>query len=53
MGKRRNPLLLAHLDGYRNNAGIGKQLWDYGCPVLEGVQADDRLFALNLHARPR
>ena len=46
MGKRRNPLLLAISTATGNNAGIGKQLWDYAVRVLEGVQADDRLFAL-------
>ena len=46
MGKRRNPLLLAISTATGNNAGIGKQLWDYAVRVLEGVQADERLFAL-------
>ena len=46
MGKRRNPLLLAISTATGNNAGIGKQLWDYAVRVLEGAQADDRLFAL-------
>jgi phage terminase large subunit-like protein len=46
MGKRRNPLLVAISMATGNNAGIGKQLWDYAVRVLEGVQEDDRLFAL-------
>ena len=46
MGKRRNPLLLAISTATGNNAGIGKQLWDYAVRVLEGAQADERLFAL-------
>src|SRR5215469_13054236 len=29
-----------------NIAGIGKQLWNYAVRVLEGLQKDDRLFAL-------
>jgi hypothetical protein len=28
-----------------NNAGVGKQLWDYAVRVLEGTQVDERLFA--------
>lgn len=46
MGKRTQPLLLAISTATGNNTGIGKQLWDYGVRVLEGKQADDRLFAL-------
>ena len=46
MGKRRNPLLLAISTATGNNAGIGKQLWDYAVRVLEGAQEDERLFAL-------
>ena len=46
MGKRRNPLLLAISTATGNNAGIGKQLWDYAVRVLEGTQEDERLFAL-------
>jgi phage terminase large subunit-like protein len=46
MGKRRHPMLLAISTATGNNAGIGKQLWDYAVRVLDGTQADDRLFAL-------
>jgi phage terminase large subunit-like protein len=46
MGKRRHPMLLAISTATGNNAGIGKQLWDYAMRVLEGTQVDDRLFAL-------
>src|SRR3954464_1655077 len=46
MGKRRHPLLLSISTATGDNAGIGKQLWDYGARVLDGVQDDDRLFAL-------
>jgi phage terminase large subunit-like protein len=46
MGKRRNPLLLAISTATGNNTGVGKQLWDYAVRVLDGTQADERLFAL-------
>ena len=46
MGKRRHPLLLSISTATGNNAGIGKQLWDYAVRVLEGTQEDERLFAL-------
>src|SRR5215204_1385730 len=46
MGKRRYPLLLSISTATGNNTGIGKQLWDYASRVLEGVQEDERLFAL-------
>jgi len=46
MGKRRHPLLLSISTATGNNAGIGKQLWDYSVRVLTGAQQDDRLFAL-------
>lgn len=46
MGKRRHPLLLAISTATGNNAGVGKQLWDYAVRVLDGAQTDDRLFAL-------
>ncbi len=46
MGKRRNPLLLAISTATGNNAGVGKQLWDYAVRVLERAQEDERLFAL-------
>src|SRR5215207_1455072 len=49
MGKRRHPLLLSISTATGNSAGIGRQLWDYAARVLEGVQEDERLFAL-VHA---
>jgi phage terminase large subunit-like protein len=49
MGKRRHPLLLSISTATGNNAGIGRQLWDYAARVLEGAQEDERLFAL-IHA---
>jgi phage terminase large subunit-like protein len=49
MGKRRHPLLLSISTATGNNAGIGRQLWDYAGRVLEGAQEDERLFAL-VHA---
>ena len=46
MGKRRQPFLLSISTATQNNAGIGRQLWDYGLRVLNGVQEDDRLFTI-------
>lgn len=46
MGKRRQPVLLAISTATGNNAGIGKQLWDYGLRVLQKSQEDDRSFFL-------
>ncbi|MDJ0391067.1 terminase large subunit [Roseomonas sp. E05] len=46
MGKRRHPLLLSISTATGNNSGIGKQMWDYAVRVLDGLQQDDRLFAL-------
>jgi phage terminase large subunit-like protein len=46
MGKRRQPFLLSISTATQNSAGIGRQLWDYGLRVLNGVQEDDRLFAI-------
>jgi phage terminase large subunit-like protein len=46
MGKRRQPILLSISTATGNNAGIGKQIWDYGLRVLRESQADDRFFAL-------
>lgn len=46
MGKRHQPFLLAISTATQNNAGIGRQLWDYSLRVLQGVQDDDRLFAI-------
>ena len=45
MGKRSQPFLLSISTATGNNAGIGKQLWDYGMRVLTGAATDDRLFA--------
>lgn len=52
MGKRRHPLLLSISTATGNNAGIGRQLWDYASRVLDGTQEDDRLFALIYTADP-
>jgi phage terminase large subunit-like protein len=46
MGKRRQPFLLSISTATQNNAGIGRQLWDYSLRVLQGVQDDERLFAI-------
>jgi phage terminase large subunit-like protein len=46
MGKRRHPLLLSISTATGNNSGIGRQMWDYAVRVLDGVQEDERLFAL-------
>jgi phage terminase large subunit-like protein len=46
MGKRRHPLLLSISTATGNYAGIGRQLWDYSLRVLQGLQQDERLFAL-------
>jgi phage terminase large subunit-like protein len=45
-GKRRHPMLLSISTCTGNTTGVGKQLWDYSVRVLDGVQQDDRLFAL-------
>lgn len=49
MGKRLHPLLISISTATANNAGIGRSLWSYAARVLEGRQADPRLFAL-IHA---
>jgi phage terminase large subunit-like protein len=46
MGKRLQPFLLSISTATGNNAGIGKQLWDYGLRVLDRAQDDDRLFTV-------
>ncbi|MCA0944501.1 terminase large subunit [Salipiger pacificus] len=46
MGKRKNPMLVSISTATGNNAGIGKQLWDYGVKVLDGIVDDDRFFTL-------
>ena len=45
MGKRSQPLLLSISTATGNNAGIGKQLWDYGLRLLQQSAQDDRFFA--------
>jgi phage terminase large subunit-like protein len=45
-GKRKHPLLISISTSTGNNAGIGKQLWDYGVRILTDAQQDDRFFAL-------
>jgi phage terminase large subunit-like protein len=46
MGKRTQPLLICITTATDNSAGVGKQLWDYSLRVLDGIQDDERLFAL-------
>jgi phage terminase large subunit-like protein len=46
MGKRTQPLLICITTATDNAAGVGRQLWDYSLRVLDGVQDDERLFAL-------
>jgi phage terminase large subunit-like protein len=46
MGKRHQPFLLSISTATQNNAGIGRQLWDYSLRVLQGVQQDERLFSI-------
>lgn len=46
MGKRHQPFLLSISTATQNNAGIGRQLWDYSLRVLQGIQDDERLFAI-------
>jgi phage terminase large subunit-like protein len=46
MGKRHQPFLLSISTATQNNAGIGRQLWDYSLRVLQGVQTDERLFSI-------
>jgi phage terminase large subunit-like protein len=45
-GKRRQPFLLSISTATGNNAGIGKQLWDYLLRVLQAGAQDDRLFGV-------
>jgi phage terminase large subunit-like protein len=45
MVKRRQPLMLMISTAGDNTTGIGKQLWDYGEKVLDGL-TDDRFFAV-------
>lgn len=46
MAKRLQPFLLSISTATGNNSGIGRQLWDYGVRVLDGIDDDDRMFAL-------
>jgi phage terminase large subunit-like protein len=46
MGKRLQPFMLAISTATGNNAGIGKQLWDYLMRVLDGAQESERLFGI-------
>lgn len=46
MGKRRQPFLLSISTATGNNAGIGKQLWDYLLRVLQQSAQDDRFFGI-------
>jgi len=46
MGKRKHPLLIAISTATSNNSGVGRSLWNYAARVVEGRQADPRLFAL-------
>jgi phage terminase large subunit-like protein len=45
MVKRRQPLVVSISTATDNITGIGKQLWDYGEKVLQGLE-DDRFFAV-------
>jgi phage terminase large subunit-like protein len=45
-GKRSQPLLLSISTATGNNAGIGKQIWDYGLRILQQSAQDPRFFAL-------
>jgi phage terminase large subunit-like protein len=51
-GKRKHPLIVSISTATGNNAGIGRQLWDYAARVLEETQEDERLFALIFAADP-
>lgn len=46
MSKRLQPLLLSISTATGNNAGIGKQVWDYGVRVLDSIDDDETLFAM-------
>jgi phage terminase large subunit-like protein len=45
-GKRHQPFVLSISTATGNNAGIGKQLWDYGLRVLQKSQEDARFFCI-------
>lgn len=46
MSKRLQPLLLSISTATGNNSGVGRQVWDYGVRVLDGIDDDERLFAM-------
>ena len=46
MVKRLQPLLVTISTASDNTTGIGKELWDYGGKVLDGLVDDDRFFAV-------
>ena len=46
MVKRLQPLLVTISTASDNTTGIGKELWDYGGKVLDGLVEDDRFFAV-------
>jgi phage terminase large subunit-like protein len=46
MGKRLSPFLLSISTATGNNSGIGRQLWDYGVRLLDGIDDDERTFAM-------
>jgi len=52
MGKRIQPLLICITTATDNSAGVGRQLWEYSIRILDGIQDDDRLFALIYTADP-
>lgn len=52
MGKRTHPLLLSISTATGNVAGVGRQLWDWACRVLDGAQREETLFALIYTADP-
>jgi phage terminase large subunit-like protein len=42
---RRQPLMISISTATDNTTGVGKQLWDYGGKVLDGLE-DERFFAV-------
>ena len=46
MAKRLQPFLLSISTATGNNGGIGKQVWDYAVRILNGIDEDERLFAM-------
>lgn len=51
MFKRRQPLMLLISTATDNVTGVGKQLWDYGEKILNGLE-DERFFAVMYAADP-